>query len=109
MPPLRVSDAISRRVFPELGPACDAVGLPELRAPHDLLTRLLVLMRLVGDGGRNASDLADFALPVRELLTQGCGYVQFDALQQALVDAKATVVATWQRVFGAARDTEEQA
>ena len=101
--------ATGRAPTPELGPACDAVGLPELRAPHDLLTRLLVLMRLVGDGGRNASDLADFALPVRELLTQGCGYVQFDALQQALVDAKATVVATWQRVFGAARDTEEQA
>lgn len=99
---------------PELGAACDAAGLPELRAPHDLLTRLLVLLRLVGSASANGTagkgtlDAAAFAEPVRELLSHACGYAHFDALQQALADAKATVDATWQSVFGAARDTKEQ-
>ena len=92
---------------PELGPACGAAGLPELSAPHDLMTRLLVVLRLVADGTPGALDLAHFGEPVRELLTQACGYAHFEALQAALADAKAIVCASWTKVFGAARDTEE--
>ncbi len=93
---------------PELGPACDAAGLPGLRAPHDLLTRLLVLLRCVGDGSAGALNPEGFSDPVRELLSQACGFGDFDALQEALADAKATVRAGWQRVFDVRRDEENQ-
>ena len=97
---------------PELGPACDAAGLSELRAPHDLMTRLLVVLRLVGDAlssaSRAALDNADFTPPVRELLAQACGYAHFDVLQQALTDAKGSVNASWHRVFGMSHETEER-
>ena len=90
---------------PELGPACDAAGLPELRAVHDLLTRWLVLLRLVGDSG----EIGSFSEPVRELSTHACDFAHFDDLEQALRAAKQTVGATWLRVFEVARDWEEHA
>ncbi|MFZ4688870.1 MAG: bifunctional [glutamine synthetase] adenylyltransferase/[glutamine synthetase]-adenylyl-L-tyrosine phosphorylase [Polymorphobacter sp.] len=74
---------------PDLTSALAALHLPaELAAAHDLLTRFLVLLRLVAPG---ASVPTTFAAPVEAMLALGLGATNFADLTERLALAKAAV------------------
>lgn len=83
----------------------DAGLVPEnLVAAHDLMSRMLVLLRLVESTG----DLAKAPHQVQDLLARGGGFKNFAELQQALAQAKAQGEAAWVAAFGGARGKEKQ-
>ena len=86
---------------PELGPACVAAGLSDIVAAHDLQTRLLVLLRLVGEGTRGGAGA--LALPARALLMDAAGVTDFATLETMLAAAKADVGDAWRATFGSRR------
>ena len=90
---------------PELGPACIAAGVPALMPVHDLLTRLLVVLRLTVTAAPGSG--APFPIAVRDLLTAAGGFADFTALESALTAAKAEVRANWHSVFGVARQGDK--
>ena len=90
---------------PELGPACVAAGVPALLPVHDLLTRLLVMLRLTVTAAPGSG--APSPIAVRDLLTAAGGFADFTALENALTAAKAEVRANWQSVFGVARQGDK--
>ncbi len=103
---LQLRDGVA--LTPRLDDACAglaAAGIIDdgLRAAHDLMTRLLVVWRLVGIDG----DPSKAPLQLQHLLAQSCGMRDFAALKEALVAAKATVSAVWEAVFGAPRTREK--
>lgn len=84
---------------PHLGRAIAALvgegALPAAIGPaHDLLTRLLVTLRLV------APDASEPAPPTRALIAQACGVADWDALITALAQARAVVQDAWQATTG---------
>ena len=90
-----------RAPTPELGAACVAAGLDALVPAHDLLTRLLVVLRLTVPGAVPAG--ATLPPAVRSLLTAATGFADFDALTRALAQAKASVQSAWGAEFGRER------
>ena len=89
-----LGDAIGRlvetgRIDPALGPA------------HDLLTRALVVMRLVS---RTTHGPVEELRPASlRLLASACGQDDASALRAALLDAKTQVVRAWRTCFGVER------
>ena len=82
---------------PDLRVACVALaeaGLTDLVDAHDLLTRLLVMLRLVGgaDGKRPEQ--------VEALLAASLGQPDFPSTETALKYARATVRMAWTEAFG---------
>ncbi len=95
-------------ITPRLHDACAglaAAGLVDavLQDAHDLMTRLLVIWRLVGVDG----DPSKAPPQLQKLLAQSCGAVDFAALKDRLTAAKAGVSATWEATFGAPRPREK--
>ncbi|MGI4879029.1 MAG: hypothetical protein ACRYG4_16250, partial [Janthinobacterium lividum] len=92
-------------LMPDLGEACRqlvAAGLlpTDIVASHDLQTRLLSLLRLAV----TAKDMAGpFTPPVRSLLAQGAGCVDFAATEAALALAKDHVRTAWKAAFAVNR------
>jgi len=86
---------------PELGEACVAAGLNALVPAHDLLTRLLVVLRLTLPVV--PADATEMPQAVRALLTATCGFADFAVLQRELSAAKAAVRAAWAADFGRER------
>ncbi len=82
--------AEARGFDPDLGRAADAVA-PELAGPNALMTRLLVILRLVSEGGT----LPDSARP---LVARSCGFDDWPSLESALIEARSTVSAAWRKV-----------
>jgi [glutamine synthetase] adenylyltransferase / [glutamine synthetase]-adenylyl-L-tyrosine phosphorylase len=79
----------------------DAGHLPaELVAAHDLLTRLLVMLRLVVPNTQAPSKLP---APVGELLARSAGQPGLAALEGELKLAKAAVLGAWEATFGTKR------
>ena len=76
--------------------ALAAAGLvePALGRAHDLLTRLLVVLRLV------APDLQIPAAPSRALVARACHADDWDDLLAQLADARQVVTTAWQDVVG---------
>ena len=76
--------------------ALAAAGLvePALGRAHDLLTRLLVVLRLV------APDLQIPAAPSRALVARACHADDWDDLLAQLADARQVVTTAWQDVMG---------
>ena len=84
---------------PRLGPAIDALiaaGLvdPAIAAAHDLLTRMLVTIRLVAVDGAEPEEES------RELIAQVCGHEQWDSLLAAHDSARQGVATLWASVQG---------
>ncbi|MCW3835848.1 bifunctional [glutamine synthetase] adenylyltransferase/[glutamine synthetase]-adenylyl-L-tyrosine phosphorylase [Sphingomonas canadensis] len=82
---------------PRLGRAIDALaaaGLmrPEMHAAHDLLSRLLVTLRLV------APDCRPPAPATRPLVARALGVADWDAVLAGLEQARATVRACWAEI-----------
>ena len=84
---------------PDLGGAIEALMaaglLPEgFRAHYDLLCRLLVAARLLAPDGQPPAGAS------REALAQACRAESFDALLQAVGEARHGVIAAWAETFG---------
>jgi glutamate-ammonia-ligase adenylyltransferase len=83
---------------PDLGQAVsalEAAGLlrPGLRAAHDLLARLLVVVRLV------APDAMYPPLASRCIVAQACGLSDWDTLLDAVLTARQQIALAWASVF----------
>jgi glutamate-ammonia-ligase adenylyltransferase len=95
--------ASGKGLTPDLGAAIDALAAagqldPALREAHDLLTRALVVMRLVSKVTHGpVEELRPASL---SLLARGCGQDDADALRPALGRAKAVVERAWRATFG---------
>jgi len=77
---------------------------PELLAAHDLLTRLLVMLRLVlPDTGAAARVLAAQPATVKALLAQATQQADFAALEAAVTASKRDIVSAWETLFGQRR------
>lgn len=90
---------------PDLREACRALIaaetlVPDLLAAHDLQTRLLVMLRLVG---AQTGPVGKFTADVGLRLAQSTGHADFAALEAALKLAKATVLGAWEGAFGSKR------
>jgi glutamate-ammonia-ligase adenylyltransferase len=70
----------------------------EIGAAHDLMTRLLIVLRLV-DG----ADPVKLSAEVRAMFARAAQCDDFDALKVALAAAKNAVIAVWVQVFGGKR------
>jgi glutamate-ammonia-ligase adenylyltransferase len=91
---------------PDLHDACAALAAQGFLAPavvdaHDLLTRLLVMLRLVvpDTSGR----IEELPREVRELLARSAGHADFASLERALALAKTAVGEAWSTAFGTPR------
>jgi glutamate-ammonia-ligase adenylyltransferase len=87
---------------PDLAAACRGLidaGLlaPDILPAHDLLTRLLVILRLLAPSGEPPQ-------PVRSVLATACGQPDHDALVAALGLAKRAVLGAWEAAFGQERE-----
>ncbi len=91
-------------LVPDLRAALEVLGsagaLPDLLAEHDLMTRLLVLLRLVAQG---AQIPAGFSPPVEAMLARGLGMADFAALATALTAARTRVKLAWAALLAPAR------
>ncbi len=81
---------------PAIGPAIDELaggGLidPALRADHDLLSRMLVILRLVAPRGEPAP-------ASRQLVAEVCGLADWTALLDAQAAARQRIAAAWSEV-----------
>ena len=84
---------------PDLGPAIEELAaagfLPaSFRAHYDLLSRLLVAVRLLAPDGQAPPEAA------RNVLAAACRTGDFAALLQALDEARQGVASTWAETFG---------
>ena len=84
---------------PDLGCALDGliasgVLTPPLRAAHDLLARLLVVVRLVAPDGRFPPEAS------RVIVARACGLRDWTGLQAAVLAARCDIAACWRSVFG---------
>jgi [glutamine synthetase] adenylyltransferase / [glutamine synthetase]-adenylyl-L-tyrosine phosphorylase len=84
---------------PDLGQAitelAQAGWVPaEMRAAHDLLTRLLVMVRLVAPDGAFPPEAS------RAIVAAGCGRADWDDLVAAIGAARALIAQTWHTTFG---------
>ncbi|SMC57322.1 glutamate-ammonia-ligase adenylyltransferase [Novosphingobium sp. B1] len=85
-------------LVPDLGEAVqllvDGGHLPAaLRAAHDLMARLLVVVRLVAPDGMYPPEAS------RGIVASSCGLDNWDALLAAVLQARRDVAAAWQQVF----------
>jgi [glutamine synthetase] adenylyltransferase / [glutamine synthetase]-adenylyl-L-tyrosine phosphorylase len=80
----------------------EAAQLPDaFVAAHDLLTRLLVMLRLVGP--QAAAPAGKLGGPVGHRLARATGHGDFATLEADLKLAKATVLEAWEATFGTKR------
>lgn len=88
---------------PDLGTATahfvKAGALPEdVLGAHDLMTRLLVVLRLI-----EGEDPPKQPVAAKAMMAAATGMADFDALKAALEDAKRAVLAAWEAVFAVKR------
>jgi glutamate-ammonia-ligase adenylyltransferase len=89
---------------PDLGVAISALAAADLlphgmRHSHDLLTRLLVVVRLVAPDGAFPPEAS------RAIVAQACGVADWDSLIAALATARHTIAAAWAMTFGETLET----
>ncbi|MDT0506769.1 bifunctional [glutamine synthetase] adenylyltransferase/[glutamine synthetase]-adenylyl-L-tyrosine phosphorylase [Novosphingobium sp. MMS21-SN21R] len=93
---LQLRDHIART--PDLGEAVEMLerqGLfpPGIRAAHDLMARLLVVVRLVAPDGMFPPEAS------RAIVARSCGLDSWEVLLGAVLEARAQVAAAWTQVF----------
>lgn len=84
---------------PHLGCAVAGLGAAglvpaSLRAAHDLLARLLVVVRLVAPDGRYPPEAS------RAIVARACGEADWPALLAAVLAARRAIAACWHTLFG---------
>ena len=90
---------------PDLGAACDTLAASgalsaNIRAAHDLMTRMLVAGRLFAPDGDYPPEAS------RELVARAAGCADWQTLLDQFVAGRETVAAEWRRVFGAELEIE---
>ena len=93
-------------LVPDLGQAIDGLGtaghLPrELREAHDLLARLLVVVRLVAPDGRFPPDAS------RPIVAKACGVADWPQLLAAIHSAREAIAASWNTILNQELEIEE--
>ena len=73
----------------------------DLRAHYDLLSRLLVSARLLAPDGQPPAGVA------REALAAACRATSFEALLQAVGEARHGVTVAWAETFGETLEEEQ--
>ncbi|CAH0497866.1 bifunctional [glutamate--ammonia ligase]-adenylyl-L-tyrosine phosphorylase/[glutamate--ammonia-ligase] adenylyltransferase [Novosphingobium sp. CECT 9465] len=101
---LQLRDHVART--PDLGEAISTLenaGLlpPGIRAAHDLMARLLVVVRLVAPDGMFPPEAS------RSIVALACGLESWDLLLDAVLQVRRAVAAAWHRVFEMALEIEE--
>jgi glutamate-ammonia-ligase adenylyltransferase len=96
---LRDGAGIPGALTPFLGDALHVLGIagllpPGFGAAHDVLTRMLVAMRLLASGSEELSP------PARLALAKACGSGDWDSLLSGLAEARRAVAAAWHDTFG---------
>jgi len=91
---------------PDLARAVDglvAAGLmpASLRGAHDLLARLLVVVRLVAPDGRYPPEAS------RAIVARACGLADWAGLLATVLAARCDIAACWHRVFGEELEIQE--
>ena len=86
-------------IVPDLGEALDLLakaGLvePDLKGAHDLLTRLLIVVRLMAPDGAYPPNAS------RVIVARSCGFEGWGELLDAVAQAKARIAAAWTATFG---------
>lgn len=86
-------------VVPCLGAALDGLadaGLvaKELRGAHDLLTRLLIVVRLMAPDGAYPPAAS------RAIVARSCGFAEWADLLAGVAEAKSRIAAAWSATFG---------
>lgn len=99
---LRESTALE----PDLGLALDKLGAaellpPALRTAHDLLARLLVVVRLVAPDGCFPPEAS------RAIVATACGLTDWPALLAAVLGARRAIAASWNTVLDQNLEIEE--
>ena len=84
---------------PDLGRAIEGLAgaglIPApLRAAHDLLARLLVVVRLVAPDGRYPPAAS------RAIVARACGVADWPGLLVAVLAARQHIAASWHLIFG---------
>ena len=100
---LQLRDRVA--VLPELGRAVDglaAAGLvdPALREAHDLLTRLLVVVRLMAPDGAYPPEAS------RAIVARSCGAASWPDLLDSVWQARSRVSEAWTATFGETLEME---
>jgi [glutamine synthetase] adenylyltransferase / [glutamine synthetase]-adenylyl-L-tyrosine phosphorylase len=100
---LQLRDRIART--PDLGAATSALEnaglLPVgIRAAHDLMARLLVVVRLVAPDGMFPPEAS------RGIVASACGLESWDCLLDAVRAARQAIALAWHEVFGIALEIE---
>jgi glutamate-ammonia-ligase adenylyltransferase len=90
---------------PDLGAACDTLAASgalsaNVRAAHDLMTRMLVAGRLFAPDGDYPPEAS------RELVARAAGCADWQTLLDQFFAGRETVAAEWRRVFGAELEIE---
>ena len=96
----------SAGIDPDLGRALDGLGAagllpPALREAHDLLARLLVVVRLVAPDGRFPPEAS------RGIVARACGHPDWAALLAAVHGARRVIAASWNMVLDQDLEIEE--
>lgn len=86
-------------IVPDLGNALDALAQadlvePELKEAHDLLTRLLIVVRLMAPDGAYPPNAS------RAIVARSCGFEGWGDLLNGVAQAKARIAAAWATTFG---------
>jgi glutamate-ammonia-ligase adenylyltransferase len=86
-------------LVPQLGPAIDALAAAglvpaALREGHDLLTRLLVVVRLMAPDGAYSPEAS------RAIVARSCGFADWTGLLGGVAGAKSHIAAAWTAAFG---------
>lgn len=94
---LQLRDRVA--VVPRLGDALDELagaGLidPMLRQAHDLLTRLLIVVRLMAPDGAFPPQAS------RAIVARSCGFAGWPDLLDGVAQAKSRIAAAWAATFG---------
>ncbi|HEV2568531.1 glutamine-synthetase adenylyltransferase [Sphingomonas sp.] len=71
---------------------------PSFADAHDMLTRLLVILRLV------APDAQDPPEPTKALVARACGFADWDALLEGYAKARQSVAGQWAQVVARSRE-----
>ncbi|WP_114521312.1 bifunctional [glutamate--ammonia ligase]-adenylyl-L-tyrosine phosphorylase/[glutamate--ammonia-ligase] adenylyltransferase [Altererythrobacter sp. ZODW24] len=93
---LRERTALSPNLAPAIAQLAEQGLLPEsLRGAYDLMTRMLVAVRLL------APDAQDPPAPAQAALARACGHKDYASLLKAVFEARHGVAQTWADIFGA--------
>ncbi len=100
---LRDRTAFSANLAPAIAELVSQGLLPDtMRGAYDLMTRMLVAVRLLAPDAQHPPG------PARTALARACGHDDYAALLQAAIDARHGVAKAWAETFGAKLEIDHE-